>query len=360
MFCIDGQKVCKNNKKTLILTDKINTMKARSLFFAIPVLGFTLFSCNTMQPLLDDDVYMMKSADVPIGEELADETSYENYKFRVNADAPTSGYYDQRNTSVLNTQPMMLGSGWFAYGRFNNFGTLSYMSSPYWGIHRNGFYGYPGMGMYTPYYYGTGFAYGYPNYYNNGWFGSPNNYYGHYYNGGVPLNNANSGVFCYGLGNSNGTPAYYGSPTNKLGNFVSGPRATISGGYYSGTSRGGAAQVKSQTYTSSAYSNRPAVNNSRSTQRTPQYSRTTNRATNTRGTRTYSSTRSTTTNGTRSGSRGTVTTRSTSTRSSSSGTSRSTFRSGSSGSRSSSGSSGSSGGRSSGSGGSSRSGGRGN
>lgn len=341
-------------------------MKAHSLIYLIPLVGITAVSCTSTRPLMDDDVYVMKTAEVPIGQDLLDETAYTTYVYRLNEEIPTNGYYDQSNASYIGA------SSWFMYGRYNNFGTLPTFYSPYWGAHRNGFYnidgifGMSGFGVY----YGSGYFndYGVPYSYYNGYTNFYGNYYGYnsgYYGNGFNNNN----VFCFtGLNNNSNNTNVIGGAFST-GNHVSGPRATASG-YYSGNNRGGSAQLKAQSTSSNSYNNskplstaRPIKNTTgstalggRNTAAKPQYTR--NGSTNTQTARQTPSTRqagsvrtNTSENSTRS-----TTTRSTTTRSTS--TSPSTPRSTNTGSGGGN-SGGRSGGSSGSSGGSGRSGGRG-
>jgi hypothetical protein len=227
-------------------------MKARIIFYLIPFVGISAISCSSTRPLMDDDIYVMKTADVPIGEDLLDETSYSTYVYRLNEEIPTNGYYDQSNSSVLN------GSSWFMYGRFNNLGTNASLAfNPYWAAHRNGFYYYDNIyGM-------SGFGYSYgPGYFNN--YGQPYSYYNGYtnfygnnygYNSQYYGNGFYSNNYCFTGLNTNAKPSIYGGVST--GNHVSGPRAS-QGGYGNVGSRGGAAQLKSQsTSTASNYSAKP-------------------------------------------------------------------------------------------------------
>lgn len=336
-------------------------MKARSLFFVIPILGFSLISCTTTRPLMDDDVYVMQTPNLPLGEDLLDETAYSTYKYRIVADAPTQGYYDQRNRTTINSRPVMaIGSSWFAYGRYNNYGTLNGMNSPYWGAHRNGFYaidGIPGFAG-SPYgYYVTSFGYGSPVYSWSSWWNTPYSYYqnGALYSSVIPYGQNGGyygGVYCPNTATNNSFFSNSNSSSSSLGYKVSGPRGTASG-YYSGNNRGGTQQIKAQGNAVNSNSSRPSqYSNPGIRTSKPKYTRTDNTA---RSTQRYSNSRSAS-SGTR------ITTSSSSSRPSvSSGSSRPT-QTRSSGSSSSSGtrSSGSSGSSSSGSKSSSRSGGRGN
>ncbi len=186
-------------------------MKSIINIFGILFAFLLISSCSSSRPIADDDVYMMKTSAVPIGENLMDETSYATFKYREDNNNPTAGYYNPENESLANDNrsfamsPRLFINYSVMFGMSNSYNHMfynpymnsySYFGSPYWG--NSGFGNYYGMN--SPYFLST------PAY---------------------STNSSNSGHF-------------YSS-----GNKVSGPRSTNSG-YYSGVSRGGSQQLKSQ------------------------------------------------------------------------------------------------------------------
>lgn len=184
-----------------------------------------LSSCSSSRPIMDDNVYMLKTAAIPIGENLLDETSYSTYKYREESKNPTSGYYNPANQNNRTNGPSFLNrpSLFFSYGYLNPYGYFGF--NPY--AHYNPFFGSFGYGF-SPY----------SNYYNPYGFYNPNSYYGQYGGFGNFYNYGNSGF-------GNGGIIVNNQPQASAGHYVSGPRATNSG-YFSGVSRGGKSQLKSQ------------------------------------------------------------------------------------------------------------------
>ena len=192
-----------------------------------------LSSCSSTRPILDDDVYMLKTAAIPLGENLLDETSYATYKFREDSNNPTTGYYNPSNESNRNNnnnRPFYVSPSFFYGGmmfpnnHMNSFGNYM-MINPY--------------SYYNPYAYYNPSFYGFNSFYNNPYinpysgYGSGWDLYGANFHG-------NGFVSPYSSGFSSSTQGYVPN-----GNYVSGPRSTKSG-YFSGTSRGGTQQLKFQ------------------------------------------------------------------------------------------------------------------
>ena len=331
-------------------------MKPLSIFYMILFAGILAVSCTTTRPINDDNVYMMKTSALPVGENLTDETSYATYKHRKETDNPTAGYYDPLAQSALQRDPRANNNSLFYMGLYQgNYNGL-------WGMHRNGAYfgpGLPGATGVWAFLFFNSYPTSYGMYGNNGWNnyynGGINNYYGIYGNNGSNVCYFNN---LYSFGNSGNT--YISRPN---ANYVSGPRGTTSG-YYSGNNRGGAAQLKSQVSNTDSYARPGARETNVPSQSAISYRRdngtgggasTIGRTSYTRtatqarviDSRTYEeSRRATTINTSSSPSRITLGSGSTNTRSNSSGSASGSSRGGSSGSGSSSGSSGSrSGGR---------------
>jgi hypothetical protein len=210
-------------------------MKTPLKIVGILTLVAVISSCSSFRPIMDDNVYMLKTAAVPMGENLLDETSYATYKYREDMNNPTTGYYNPMNESIRNNN----GSIYYVPSYFY-FG----MMFPIYNV--SGFGNYMSINSHTNYNpYGfnhfAGFN-GYSSYYTNPYLGYYPTYggYGNYYNSGF-------------MTSSSFSSTNQGIVTN--GNHrVSGPRATFSG-YYSGVSRGGTQQLKSQVPNSSGNSN---------------------------------------------------------------------------------------------------------
>lgn len=210
-------------------------MKSTLNIFGILFIAAIISSCSSSRPIVDDNVYMLKTAAIPIGENLLDETSYATYKYREDSKNPTTGYYNPNNPTVRNTnRSVFISPSFYSYGMMygvsSSYGYMPY--NPYMYSHY-GFGNTPYFANYNPYGYPYGGYYG-NNFYGNNFYG--NNYYGGYYGMNSP--------YYYS------TPNYQVNSTNSgnfysSGNHVSGPRATQSG-YYSGVSRGGTQQLKSQ------------------------------------------------------------------------------------------------------------------
>jgi hypothetical protein len=83
-------------------------MKNATYYFVFVALLVVSASCSSIHPLLEDDVYMMKSADLPVGENLLDETSYATYKYRAGIDQKADQYYEPSRESVFGPQNRLL------------------------------------------------------------------------------------------------------------------------------------------------------------------------------------------------------------------------------------------------------------
>lgn len=231
-------------------------MKPLSIFYMILFTGIFAVSCTTTRPINDDNVYIMKTSALPVGENLTDETSYATYKHRQETDNPTAGYIDPKAQSTLDRDPRANNNSMFYAGLYQG----SY--NAFWGMHRSGFFYGPGLPRLVCAW-NYGYNNTYPMYYSmygyNNW---NNNYYGisnYYGNSGFYENSGfygNTGLYSPNSYYSNN---FYNSEnwnnaniSRPSGNYVSGPRVTSSG-YYSGNNRGGAAQLKSQVANSNSY-----------------------------------------------------------------------------------------------------------
>lgn len=215
-------------------------MKVTLYLSSFVLLGGVLSSCYSNRMLVDDDVYVMKNAELPVGESLTDETNYSTYKYKKEKGVTANSYYyDPYNISAMNNcdcnpfyfTPFDCGWGnryygsyhlydmYYGYGYYNAFGHN--MMNPYT---YNSLYG----PMFNPY----GFSYGAyysPYYYNNSWYYGSNPYIG--YNG-------------YSYGGS-----YVGN-NGTIYNQHSGPRGSI-GGMSNNGNRNNSLVLKSPTIASS-------------------------------------------------------------------------------------------------------------
>lgn len=211
-------------------------MKTTCYIIGSVILFLALNACSSTRSIVDDNVYMLRAAAIPIGENLLDETSYATFKYREEQNNPTTGYYSpSEEISRNNTSNSSMSTAFFYIGTLNYFNNVigfneSLMSFPYSHYNSNGFY--------NPY-----------GFYN------PNSFYGQYGNYGSFYNPSNNNWY----NNSSNGGLTFSSSTGSKGHFVSGPRSTTSG-YYSGVSRGGSQQLKSPIqngYNNPFYPNEP-------------------------------------------------------------------------------------------------------
>jgi hypothetical protein len=160
-------------------------MKSSKILIVLPVLSLLISSCYSPKLLVDDDVYVLKNNELPVGESLNDETSYATFKNKQNTGMVSSNYYNNfddlsyyplcRNASYFY---MGCGCSFYAYSHFysnrpyNQFGYSPYFYSPYAPFGYDPFYN--SMGFYNPYGYNPygfnpygGYGYGYGNYGNS-------------------------------------------------------------------------------------------------------------------------------------------------------------------------------------------------
>lgn len=164
-------------------------MKTVKNLSGIIILLILISSCYTSREFVDDDVYILKSNELPIGESLTDETSYASYKHRKKLNKTSDNYYQEERNYLYETQcsrynfdPYGCGCSYYGWNMYSN-----YRYNPYGLYYGHGMYyafgnyvydPFSGMYVYNPfynpydYYYG-GFYYPYPYYY-----GGAYNYYG--------------------------------------------------------------------------------------------------------------------------------------------------------------------------------------
>jgi hypothetical protein len=218
-----------------------------------------LASCYSEKMLVDDDVYIVQSNKLPIGESLNDQTSYEAFKRQNQSGATKAAYYQNSQNYLYNSNCWgyfsmynPCGCGFYAMNIYNPYHPL--------GMGFNGGFGNPYFGMMSPYYN--------PYYDNNSPFGFGNSFgYGNPYGFGNPFGYGSP----YGLGNpyayGYGNGAYYsgGSLINQPvgpqvgGVHYSGPRGSISG-YIPNSQRNNPNVLKSANSNGSAYSGATTFN----------------------------------------------------------------------------------------------------
>jgi len=137
-------------------------MKRSKIVFALSILSLFITSCYSPKLLVDDDVYVLKSNDLPIGESLNDETSYATFKNKQNSGMVSSNYYNNFDDLSYyplcrNSSTFFIGCGcsFYAYSHFygnrpyNQFGNSSMFYNPYSPFGYDPFYNT--MGYYNPY-----------------------------------------------------------------------------------------------------------------------------------------------------------------------------------------------------------------
>jgi hypothetical protein len=225
-------------------------MKVTLYLSSFVLLGGVLCSCYSNRMLVDDDVYIMKNAELPVGESLIDETNYSTYKYKQDRGVTANAYYyDPYNIAAMNAcgcDPFYFSAfdcGWgsrnygysglndmyYGYGYHNAFGR--YLFGPGYMNYGASQYGYYGN-MFSPYYnpYG-GFYFG--NSYSSPYFFTNSMFYG---TNVYPYSNANNII----------------SNSGSIYNSHSGPRGSISG-YSNSGNRASVYAIKA--HSSSASSN---------------------------------------------------------------------------------------------------------
>jgi len=175
-------------------------------FSAVFSLSLVLTSCYSPSLMSDDDIYIIRTNEVPVDESVNDETSYANFKSRNNGSALTASFYAD-DPGLFGRFPYYSDMWWFGMGYGNPYYFHSMCRPGSWGI---------------PYY--SPYMYGYINpIYMVDPFGSPYGFYptaySPWYLGGLydfPMYGWNSVS-----GSFNGSTLQY--------NHQSGPRGTISG-----------------------------------------------------------------------------------------------------------------------------------
>ena len=177
-----------------------------------------LNSCVSISNTPDDDVYTVKSSQIPVGESLDDETNYGAYKYKKDRNNNNVSY--SAGGGMNNFDPFFMGG--LGY-RPNHFGYNPYQMYAY-PYYNDGSWAYiPGYGwsyVSNPYF-GNPFYGGYGNYYNN----FNHGYYSGFNNGNGWNNNGWNNGNNWNNNNSNGS----GSVSSNI-NHHSGPRGSSGGG----------------------------------------------------------------------------------------------------------------------------------
>jgi hypothetical protein len=209
-----------------------------SVFF---FLATGLTSCYSVGKVIEDDVYVMKSVSLPIGESLDDESSYSAYKYKKKRNQPKNEYYDGNTAGIYRNnnfmQPrfgMMYGSGFYSMGRpyYHGYNMYNYHGSFYGGMH-DPFYNPCFDPFYNPYSpYGCGYSsWGSPGWGNNYYSGIGYGAFGNPWGMGgnvVFINNNNFNSGGNGLSSSNNN-VFYGPRGSAIGTSGTGNRSGSTG-----------------------------------------------------------------------------------------------------------------------------------
>lgn len=211
-----------------------------------------LASCYSEKMLVDDDVYIVQSNKLPVGESLNDQTSYQAFKRQNQTGTAKAAYYQNSQnylyssncwgyTSMFNP----CGCGFYAWNIYNPYRPFGM------GMGMNAGFGNP---FYTPYY---GMMSPYYNPYNG--FGSPfgfgNGLYGNLYGFGNPYGYGYGNPYGYGYGSLSNQP----STPQSGGVHYSGPRGSLSG-YVPNSQRNNPNVLKSSTGGFAGNAGAPALN----------------------------------------------------------------------------------------------------
>jgi len=233
----------------------MRTISHITLIFSL-VLG--LASCYSEKLLVDDDVYIVQSNKLPVGESLNDQTSYQAFKRQNQTGTAKAAYYQNSQNYLyssncwgFNSMINPCGCGFYAWNIYNPYRPMGMGMNAGFG---NPFYS-PYFGMMSPYYnpyngYGSPFGFG-------------NNFYGNPYGFGNQYGFGNP--YGYGYGNNYGYG--YGSLINQPttpqtgGVHYSGPRGSMSG-YVPNSQRNNPNVLKSSTGGFSGNTGTAAINRS--------------------------------------------------------------------------------------------------
>lgn len=221
-------------------------MKSKVLVFLILSFSVLLNGCASYPDLIDDDVYVIGTGELPVGESLTDETSYAHYREnRRNDEAPS--YFNDRGVFY---QPMYPGYyphyAMTSYPYWNSWGYYSGYPSWHYPYGCDFYYTYgwnPYYGMYMPYsVFGYPYGLNFGNYYSPYYFGPNQNYTG---SPTQPITvSTNQHVGPRGSWVSNVNPA--NRPNSQLGVLKS-LQSTVPSSVYS-VSRSEAKQIESRPF----------------------------------------------------------------------------------------------------------------
>ena len=185
-----------NIKINVISTFK-KTINAIFGFFLVANL---ISSCASISYVTDDDVYVSKNPSLGFGDEINDESSYENYRYKKEKNNFNSVYVRTNEFKLTNVYIGNMAYSPFGDRHYYNSFLISQSAFCYANWYSNSGY-YHGMWVYNAndHNYGGNFS---NHYYNE--------YYNSYYNNG------------FYIGNN-------GQTQTNLGNYIQGPRNSISG-----------------------------------------------------------------------------------------------------------------------------------
>jgi hypothetical protein len=187
-----------------------------------------LASCYSEKLLVDDDVYIVQSNKLPVGESLNDQTSYGAFKRQKQTGTAQAAYYQNGQNYLYASSCWGMYSmfspcscGFYAMNMYNPYHPSYMGTSMNYGF-GNPFFS-PYYGMMSPYY-NPYFGYGSP-------YGFGNPYYGNPYGFGNQFGYGYNNPYGYGYGYNYGYGSLINQPVGPQvgGVHYSGPRGSISG-----------------------------------------------------------------------------------------------------------------------------------
>jgi len=186
-------------------------MAITTYFSAIVGGSLLLTSCVSSQKWIDDDVYTLKSVEVPTDTDLSDETDYATFLLNKETRRTQTTYYNDfyaNSYSPFGFRPHHILAGYSFYNYSNFYGRNLGWG---WGTNNyniiNGYgYGYYGINYYCNPYgnwggYGTNYGWNYPTYTNPVY-------------SGIHVNGPRGAIAGYGGVRSNSTQSYKSTPIN--------------------------------------------------------------------------------------------------------------------------------------------------
>lgn len=194
-------------------------MTIKHIIPSLAAVSLLFTGCMTSEKWVDDDVYVLKTVEIPTGTDISDETDYNAFVYNRRNNDRRIDYY---STFYFTTRPIWMHPHYTMYGFYNRpFGYGGYYS--YGGYYDPFGYGY----IYDPYW-------GYINTYNSPYYYNPYGYtnfpYNPSYNSpwskpistGLHVSGPRGGISGYGGVRSNSPYTYKssqagtGAPTNKI------------------------------------------------------------------------------------------------------------------------------------------------